>query len=39
VEAVQVSLTPTEKQNFDTCNKQIFNIAKQHQPDGLEKIL
>lgn len=29
MEAVQVSLTPTEKQNFDTCDEQIFNIAKQ----------
>ena len=39
MEAVQVSSTPTEKQNFDTCGKQIFNIAKQYQLNGLENIL
>lgn len=35
---MQVSSAPTERQNFDTCDKQIFNIATQHQPGGLENI-
>lgn len=37
VEAVEFSLTPVEKQNFDAHDKQLFNRAKQYRPDGLEK--
>lgn len=37
-EATQVSSAPTERENFDTCDKQIFNMAKQHQPGGPENI-